>query len=237
MADRLKLLRYAQMSTRGTASERGEAFHLMMEYLGPVIADRRKNPGDDVLSAVVHAKIDGRPVNDSDMMSMLLILLFGGLDTVASTLGFIAAFLARSPEHRRQLLARSDQLDHAVEELMRRFAPSATARTMTRDFEYKGLHFKAGEKIYVSPILAGMDETRYPNAMAIDFDRKDVQHQSFGAGPHRCPGALLAKLEIKVFLQQWLKRIPEFSIKPGEKVVYGTGQVNCVERLQLSWPT
>ena len=108
---------------------------------------------------------------------------------------------------------------------------------MTRDFEYKGLHFKAGEKIYVSPILAGMDETRYPNAMAIDFDRKDVQHQSFGAGPHRCPGALLAKLEIKVFLQQWLKRIPEFSIKPGEKVVYGTGQVNCVERLQLSWPT
>jgi cytochrome P450 len=236
MADRLKLLRYAQMSTRGAPAERGESFHLMMEYLKPVIEERRARPGDDVLSAVVHGRIAGEPLKEDDLMSMLLILLFGGLDTVASTIGFITNFLAGHPEHRRQLIARSSNLDHSIEELMRRFAPSAAARTLTRDFEYQGINFKAGEKVYVSPILAGMDESRYPQAMSVDFDRRDVAHQSFGAGPHRCPGALLAKLEIKVFLEEWLKRIPDFDLKPGEKPVFGTGQVNCVERLVLSWP-
>ena len=237
MADRLKLLRYAQMSTRGKPAERAVSFQLMMAYLTPVIAERRANPRDDILSAVVHAQVDGKPIKDDDLMSMLLILLFGGLDTVASTMGFIANFLAGSPAHRRYLIEHPEQLDHAIEELMRRFAPSATARTMTRDFEYQGVSFKAGEKVYVSPILAGMDDTRYPNAMAIDFNRKDVIHQSFGVGPHRCPGSMLARLEIKVFLQEWLKRIPDFAVKPGEKVIFGTGQVNCVERLVLHWPT
>jgi len=170
-------------------------------------------------------------------MSMLLVILFGGLDTVASTLGFIAHFLATHASHRHQLLENPALVDNAVDELMRRFAPSATARTMSRDYEYKGLQFKAGEKVYITPLLAGLDDRRFPNAWEIDFHRQDVQHNSFGAGPHRCPGALLAKLEIKVFLQEWLPRIPDFEVKPGEPVVYGPGQVNCVERLMLSWPT
>ena len=66
----------------------------MMNYLGPVVADRRANPGDDVLSAVVRAKVNGQPINDTDLMSMLLVILFGGLDTVASAMGFIAHFIA-----------------------------------------------------------------------------------------------------------------------------------------------
>jgi len=236
MDDRLELLRYAQMSTRGTPAERGESFRLMMAYLGPVIAERRAHPGDDLLSRVVHARIDERPLREEDLMSMLLIILFGGLDTVASTLGFIANFFAASPAHRAQLRAHPELLDHAIEELMRRFPPANTARTMTRDFEYRGIRFKAGDKVYVSTMLAGMDESRYPDAMTIDFSRKDVVHQSFGAGPHRCPGAILAKLEIKVFLEEWLGRIPEFAVKPGEAVRYGPGQVNCIERLVLCWP-
>ena len=120
---------------------------------------------------------------------------------------------------------------------MRRFPPSSTARTVTRDFEYKGIRFCKDDKVYVSAILAGMDERRYPDAWQIDFTRKDVVHQSFGAGPHRCPGSLLAKLEIRIFLEVWLARLPEFSLKRGERAVFGTGQVNCVERLVLAWPT
>jgi cytochrome P450 len=237
MDDRLKLLRYAQMSTRGTAEERGQSFLLMMAYLTPVIAERRGQPGDDVLSAVIHGQVDGKPLSDTDMMSMLLIILFGGLDTVASTLGFIANFMAGSPAHRRLLIEEPGLIDNAVEELMRRFPPSNTARTMTRDYDYKGVHLKSGEKVYISNLLAGMDDRRYPNAWEIDFRRKDVIHNSFGAGPHRCPGSLLARLEIKLFLQEWLARIPDFSVKAGEPVIFGGGQVNCVERLVLTWPT
>ncbi len=209
----------------------------MMGYLMPVIADRRANPGDDILSTVVNARIEGKPLNDTDLMSMLLVILFGGLDTVASTLGFVANFMAGSPAHRRQLIEDPALVDNAVEELMRRFPPSATARTLTRDYEYKGLHFKQGDKVYITALMSGLDDRRYPNAWEIDFRRQDAaQHNSFGAGPHRCPGSLLAKLEIKLFLEEWLKRIPDFQVKPGEPVVYGPGQVNCVERLVLSWP-
>jgi cytochrome P450 len=236
MADRLSLLRLAQMSTRGTPDERAQSAHEMMAYLQPVIAARRANPGDDVLSAVVHARINGQPINDTDMMSMLLVILFGGLDTVASTLGFIAHFMANSPAHRRQLIEEPGLVDNAVEELMRRFPPSATARTMTRDYEYKGVHFKQGDKVYIYTLMAGIDDRHYPNAWDVDFRRRDVQHNSFGAGPHRCPGSLLAKLEIKLFLQEWLARIPDFSVKAGDPVVFGAGQVNCVERLVLTWP-
>jgi cytochrome P450 len=84
--------------------------------------------------------------------------------------------------------------------------------------------------------MAGLDDRRYPNAWEVDFRRLDAQqHNSFGAGAHRCPGSLLAKLEIRVFLQEWLARIPEFQVKPGRPVVYGPGQVNCVDRLELEW--
>ncbi len=170
------------------------------------------------------------------MMSMLLVILFGGLDTVASTMGFIAHFMANHPEHGRQLIEEPGLVDSAIEELMRRF-PSATARTLTRDYEYKGIQFKDGEKIYINPVMAGLDDRRFPKPMEVDFKRADGAHNSFGVGPHRCPGTLLARLEIKLFLQEWLARIPDFRVKPGEPVVYGPGQVNCVERLVLTWPT
>lgn len=236
MSDRENLLRLAQMSTRGGPKERGQAAMEMMAYLQPVIADRRANPRDDLLSAVVHAKVDGVPLKDADLMSMLLVILFGGLDTVASTLGFIARFMAESPEHRALLRAEPTLLDNAVEELMRRFPPSATARTMSRDYTYKGIDFRQGDKVYIYTLMSGIDERRYPNAWDVDFRRADApRHNSFGSGPHRCPGSLLAKLEIKLFLQEWLERIPDFRIKAGEAVVYGPGQVNCVEKLVLSW--
>jgi cytochrome P450 len=165
------------------------------------------------------------------------VILFGGLDTVASTLGFIANFMANSPAHRRQLIEDPTLIDNAVEELMRRFPPSATARTMSRDYEYKGVSFRQGEKVYISPLLAGLDDRRYPNAWDVDFHRKDVLHNSFGTGPHRCPGSMLARLEMRLFLQEWLARIPDFSVRTAEPVVFGAGQVNCVERLVLTWPT
>ncbi len=237
MTDRMYLLRLAQMAARGGPKQQAESMHEMMEYLAPVIEDRRANPGDDILSTVVHAKIDGKPINATDMMSMLLVILFGGLDTVASTLGFIAHFMAEHPIHRRQLIEEPALIDNAVEELMRRFQPSATARTLSRDYDYKGLHFKQGDKVYVYPLMAGLDDRRFPNAWEVDFRRPDAQqHNSFGAGAHRCPGSLLAKLEIKVFLQEWLARIPDFRVKQGQPPVYGPGQVNCVEKLVLEWP-
>lgn len=235
MDDAPELLTYAEMSTRGGPDKQAESQLKMLDYILPVLERRHKNPGDDLLSAIIHSKVGGEPIGQADMISMILTILFGGLDTVASTLGFIAHFLAGAPDHRRQLLEDPGLIAKAANEFMRRFPPSNTARTLSRDFEYKGLHLKEGDKVYVSNLLSGIDETHFSNAWEVDFRRNEGEHAGFGAGPHRCPGQLLALLEIRVFLEEWLKRIPDFAASKSDPPRFGPGQVNCVSRLVLEW--
>ncbi|WP_337588024.1 cytochrome P450 [Paraburkholderia mimosarum] len=125
---------------------------------------------------------------------------------------------------------------NAVEELLRMFAPSSTGRVMTRDFEYKGVRFKAGDRVYVRPLLHGMDERTFQCPMHADFARANAsQHAAFGTGPHRCAGALLARNEIRVFLEEWFRRIPDFELDPAGQISFEGGMVNCVTRVPLVW--
>jgi cytochrome P450 len=235
MEDASELLAYAEMSTRGGPELQVESQNKMLGYIMPVIERRQKEPGQDLLSAIIHSKVRGEPIAQADMISTVFTVLFGGLDTVGSTLGFIAHFLAGSPSHRRQLIDDPSLIPLAANELMRRFAPSNTARTLARDYEYKGLQFKEGDKVYISNLLSGLDETHFTNAWEVDFRRSEGEHAGFGAGPHRCPGQLLALLEIRTFLEEWLKRIPDFEISKDDPPRFGPGQVNCVSRLVLEW--
>lgn len=235
MADAPKLLNYAEMAARGGPDVAAQAQQLMVAYIMPVVEQRRANPADDILSAIIHAKVRKEPIEFADMIGMILIILFGGLDTVASTMGFMAKFLAENPAHRQRLIDQPNLIPAAINEMMRRFAPSNTARTLSRDFEYKGIRFKQDDKVYVSAFLAGIDDDKYDNAWEIDFDRVKVEHNSFGAGPHRCPGQLLALVELKVFVEEWLARIPNFRISESDPPAYGPGQVNCMARLVLEW--
>jgi cytochrome P450 len=235
MADAPELLRFAEMATRGGAAMKAQSQELMLGYIMPVIEERKKNPGDDVLSAIIHGNVRKNPIEFVDMISMILIILFGGLDTVTSTMGFMANFLANHSDHRKRLIEEPDIVPAAVNEMMRRFGPSNTARTLSRDFDYKGVHFIEGDKVYVAAMVAGMDETHFTNAWEIDFDRKEGEHASFGAGPHRCPGQLLALLELRIFVEEWLKRIPNFRVSAAIPPTYAPGQVNCVAQLELEW--
>jgi len=236
-SDKEKLLEWTEWSTRSPEPELRHKAHInMIDYIQTVIADRRKNPGADIMTDVVNAKVFGKPISDADITSMMQIILFGGLDTVASSMSFIANFLATHPEHVKQLIAKPEILPHAIDEMLRRHGVSGTTRTLTRDYDYKGLHFKEGDKVFVPAWLYGLDERQFDNPLDVDFSRKNVIHAGFGAGPHRCPGSYLARVEIKIFLEEWLKEIPVFGIKPGEQVSYVPGMVNCVERVPLSWP-
>ena len=237
MEDAPKLLEYAEMATRGGPDMQGPAQEKMLAYIMPVLEKRTAEPGDDMLSAIIQAKVKGEPIAFPDMISMILTVLFGGLDTVASTMGFIAHFLANNPAHRRELAADPALITPASNEFMRRFPPSNTARTLSRDYEYKGLTFKEGDKVYVSNLLSGMDDRHFSDAWNVNFQRAEGEHSGFGAGPHRCPGQLLALLELRVFLDEWLKRIPDFRVPAGEPASFGPGQVNCVSKLVLEWDT
>ena len=238
MEDLDQLLAWTEMTVRPKQpQDRATAHRAMHGYLTKVIEARRAKPGSDLLSAVVFAEVEGKTIPLDDLLSITTNLMFGGLDTVASSLGFAAKFLAENPAKRRELVDRPELIRNAVDEMFRMFAPSSTGRVITRDVTYKGVAFKQGDRIYVRPILHGMDERIFPHPLEADWERPAVRvsYASFGQGPHRCPGVNLARSEMEIFLQEWLARIPNFALDPQDLPTFGSGMVNAVLRLPLVW--
>lgn len=236
LADRAELLAITEMSVRPhSQEERLEAGRRLDAYTQHWIVERRARPGPDLFSRMVNAKLNGRPYTETETLGMLHNVLFGGLDTVASALGFIARFLAENPDHRRRLREEPAVVPNAIEEFLRRFGVPQTARVITRDMEYNGVRFRENEQVLLPKVLHGLDERKYPDPLTVDFDRRPRDHAAFGAGPHRCIGAGLARMEMRLFLNHWLRRIPEFRIKPGEKPVTSSGSVNGMLYLPLCW--
>lgn len=238
--DKHVLLPLAEDSVRGRDAEtRLRAHRAMGGYLLDHVRARRENPGDDLLSKLVNVDLGGQRISEEEAVAYATLVLFGGLDTVAGMIGFIARFLALNPDHRRQLVERLDDdafLKQAIEELVRRHGLANTARVIAEDFDYKGISFRAGDRILPANLFVGMDDRLNDNPLVVDFNREKPVHAAFGNGPHACPGAVLARREIRIFLQEWLRRIPDFRIKPGTKPILATGMVNGVLRLELVWP-
>ena len=205
-------------------------------YLVDIIAARRAHPGNDLLSKTLAGTVEGRPLNDMEAMSITNSLVLGGLDTVASSMGWMALFLAQHPAHRRQLIDEPKLIPNAVEELLRRFSIPTIARIVAKDVAFKGVALKEGDPILMSACMHGMDERSFDNPLEVDFRHADARkHSVFSQGIHRCPGSTLALAEFKIFLEEWLKRIPDFAVKPGAKVRTGSGIVHSVLSLPLAW--
>ena len=235
--DAPQLLAWSEIRVRSPdENTRNQVVENLFAYLSDTITERRANPGEDFISQVVTCKIGERDVNELEALNMLGTLMFGGLDTVASMMGFFMRFLANSPQHRKQLLDTPDIIPHAVNELIRRHGIVNTARTITQDIEYQGAPLRAGDKIIVPNGLVGLDDDKFTNPLEVDFKRPDAsQHAAFGNGPHRCPGANIARMELKIMLEEWLPRIPDFHIDG--KVIMSPGLVNCLSALPLAWKT
>jgi cytochrome P450 len=213
------------------------AFMRVTEYIrNKVIPARRANPGADMFSAMLRARIEGgRPMTEDEIVGLGSLFIAAGLDTVASMLGFITKFLAENPAHRQQLIDEPGLINDALEEMMRRFHIANVARMVAHDLEYKGIRFKAGECILTPTSAAGIDERRFKNPFVVDFHRGDKKTLVFGRGPHQCVGAFLARTELRVFLQEWMRRIPHFGIKPGETPIQVPGKANGMRYLPLVW--
>ncbi|ABQ66732.1 cytochrome P450 [Rhizorhabdus wittichii RW1] len=238
--DKAYLLTLAEDSVRGRDAEtRGRSQQLMGAYLLPWIRARRETPGNDLLSKLVNVDIGGERISEAEATSYATLVLFGGLDTVAGMIAFIARFLAQNPGQRRQLVERLDDdafVRNAIEEMVRRHGLANTARVIASDFDYKGVSFRAGDRILPANLFVGVDDRLNPDPLVVDFSREKPVHAAFGNGAHACPGAVLARREIRIFLQEWLSRIPDFRIRPGTSPVLATGMVNGVLRLELVWP-
>ncbi|MDB5432683.1 MAG: cytochrome [Caulobacter sp.] len=236
-ADIERIRPLADAATRSPdPAERRKASGGMAMYVMNYVKERRENPGDDLISFISKGEVEGRQMTFEETMSMAVLLMFGGLDTVASMLGFVARFLAENPAHRRQIIDEPANISNAVEELIRRHGLVNTTRLITQDFEFKGAPLRKGDQIQLPNALAGLDERRIDDPLTVDFHReRPIKHAAFGNGPHTCPGAILARRELKVFLEEWLKRIPDFEIEPGKRPTYAVGMVNTVTSLPLVW--
>lgn len=234
--DRKQLLEWADGMVR---PERHEDVHQTIRqifaYSAAKIAERRARPGEDLISRLTRSEVNGRPLTDDEIVGMVSLVLIGGMDTVASAMSFAAHFLARSLQHRRQLIEHPELIPKAVDELLRRFPIVNQGRCVKQDFVYKGIRMKEGDMIVMPTTLHGLDERKFPNPLEVDFTRPTPIHSTFGNGPHRCPGSNLGRTEIKVFLQEWLKRIPDFEVKPGAKVGMSSGVNGTIYELPLVW--
>lgn len=236
-SDRGYLISLAHDSIKNPdVGRRFDATKEMIAYVDQWVRKRVASPGSDLISTVVTMDVDGRALSHDEQVGYITQLMFGGLDTVGGTMAMIAKHLAETPAQRQHVAQHVVTDPNIIEELLRRFSIPSVARSLTRDVEFHGVTMKRGERVMLPTMVHGLDERRWDNAMAVDLQRSARDHMAFGKGIHRCPGANLARAEIRVFLEEWLKRIPVFSISPDEEVRYQSGSVAGLLTLPLVWP-
>lgn len=218
------------------AAQRAAARAHLNAYLENMLDARLLHPGDDLFSMAIRADIGGRAMNRQEALGLASGLLGGGLDTVAATMGWMALFLAENPSHRRELIRDPKRIPKAIEELMRRFSIANIARVVKDDMQYLGASLKAGEQVLMASCIHGLDERSFEAPTEVRFDRKDsYKHSTLSHGIHRCVGAPLASQEMRIFLEEWLARIPDFSTDAQDPPVMTTGIVHGLARLPLLW--
>ncbi|ULQ47884.1 cytochrome P450 [Flagellatimonas centrodinii] len=235
-SDREHLSALVEIAARDPdASQRIAGLHQIADYLLPHIHQRRAEPGDDLLSRAVNADIDGRPITLEESLGAAIHLLGAGLDTVSSLFSFSMLYLARDPALRRALVDHPDRIPAAATELIRRFPVVVMARQVRADMDYLGVPLRQGEMVAIPTAFYNLDATVYDRPLVLDWDRRAGKVLSFGNGPHRCPGSTLGRQELIIGLQEWLKRIPDFSVAPGARIEVAGGTVAKVLGLPLVW--
>ncbi|MGH8998476.1 MAG: cytochrome P450 [Acidimicrobiia bacterium] len=142
-------------------------------------------------------------------------------------------YLAEHPDQRQQLVERPEMIPSAVEELLRWESIVAPGRTVTRPVSFGGVEMGEGDRVMIVLGSAGRDEDEFPDAESVRLDREPNRHLAFGSGPHRCLGSHLARVELRVALEELHRRIPDYRLVPEPPPILKLHQVKGVERLHL----
>lgn len=204
-------------------------------FLGQ-LEDRKKNPREhDLMTELINSEVDGKKVDDSYVLGVCNLMLVAGIDTTWSAIGSSLWHLAQHPEHRKQLRENVDMWPTAIEELLRAYSPVTMARIVDHDTEFQGCPMKSGDRVLMSFPAANRDPRMFKNPDEVILDREHNRHVAFGSGIHRCAGSNLARLELRVALQTWLTRIPEFELVDPSDVTWAGGQVRGPRRCLVSF--
>ena len=211
-----------------------KAIDEMTAYFSSHIERRKTHPADDLITTLMNARDrDGQPLSDAHVQGTLRLLLIAGIDTTWSAIGSSLWHLAKTPADRERLIAEPELLPAAIEEFLRAFAPVTMAREVVKETEVSGCPIKPGNMVLLSFPAANRDPAVFPDADKIVIDRKQNPHAAFGLGIHRCIGSNLARMEMTVAIEEWLKRIPDFRLDPAGKVTWSEGTVRGPRQLPI----
>lgn len=205
------------------------------DYIGPVIIQRRGGSGDDMITRMVNAEVNGRELTGTEAENLCIQALVGGLDTVVNLLAFVFSYLATNPELQQQLATDPARIDAAMNEFLRRFPVVSDSREVRHDLEFGGVSMKAQDMVMASTVPIAMSGKSNEDPLAFHINRRARRHSIFGRGAHTCPGAHLARLELKIVLTEWLARIPQFHVLEGKPLSYTSGIVATVDPFELEW--
>lgn len=209
------------------------ALQEMSAYFGAQIEKRRDRTGDDLISYLMNARIDGQPLSPPHIVGSLRLLLIAGIDTTWSAIGSSLWHLATHAEDRRRLAADESLLPTAIEEFLRAYAPVTMAREVAKETVVGGCTFREKGQVLLSFPAANRDPEVFPEADRVLIDRAENRHAAFGLGRHRCLGSNLARMEMAVAIGEWLARFPEFRLADGAQVKWSEGTVRGPRRLPI----
>jgi cytochrome P450 len=203
------------------------------EYILKQIHDHLDNPRDDLTTYLLNAELYGQKLDPFHVTGSIALLLIAGIDTTWSAIGASLWHLAKTPADRKRLAAEPELLPRAMEEFLRAYAPVTMARLVKHDMQWGGVDMKAEDWVLLSFPAANRDPAQFERADEVVIDRAVNKHAAFGLGIHRCVGSHLARMELRVALEVWLERIPEFSLADPDGVTWAAGQVRGPRTLPL----
>jgi cytochrome P450 len=225
------VLEFADDEERRTAAMEG-----LFTYFIAEVASRKENPGTDLLSELLQTEFEGAPIEDGIVLGTAALVLIAGVDTTWSAIGSSLWHLATHEDDRKRLVAEPELMPIAIEELLRAYSPVTMARLVTSDVEFKGCPMKTGDKLLMNFPAANRDPEIFEDADKVILDRQHNRHVAFGSGIHRCAGSNLARMELRVALEEWLARIPEFRLADAAEVLWAGGQVRGPRVLPVVFP-
>ena len=206
-------------------AERAESMGSLIEYISQQIDEHVAEPRDDLTTHLLNAQIDGEQLSQRHVFGSIALLLLAGIDTTWSAIGASIWHLARNPQDRQRLVEDPSTIPTAIEELLRAYAPVTMARLVKQDMDFHGCPMQKDDWVLLSFPAANRDPEAFDQADEVLLEREVNRHAAFGLGIHRCVGSNLARMELRVALEVWLGRYPDFSLEDDTQVRWSGGQV------------
>jgi len=223
-----RILELAGQSDEAVAPEDTMVFYILEQ-----IEARRGEPREDLIGFLLEAEIDGVKLSDEHVLGTIALILLAGIDTTWSAIGASIWHLAQHPEQVHRLIDEPALMPFAVEEFLRAFAPVTMARKVAKDVELGGQHLHEGDWVLLPFPSANRDPEFFENPDEVILDREKNRHAAFGLGIHRCLGSNLARMELRVAIEVWLEKIPNFELDNPESVLWSTGQVRGPRKMPV----